>query len=141
MAKIRHIAIFSDDTERLAEFYADVYGMQVTGRSQGDIWMTDGYMDVALILRKHAKSPPPGLNHFGFTIDPGEKEAVYGKMRARGLEPYDPRGDNPKSDRPFVEDAARDPDGNRFDLSLGMRDLAAEPAYQAARHVKQGDVG
>ena len=27
MAKIRHIAIFSDDPERLAEFYSDVYGI------------------------------------------------------------------------------------------------------------------
>jgi catechol 2,3-dioxygenase-like lactoylglutathione lyase family enzyme len=128
MAKIRHIAIFSDDPERLAEFYSDVYGMRVTGRSQGDVWITDGYMDVALILRKHEKAPPPGLNHFGFTLEAGEKDVVYDKMNRRGLKPFDPRANNPKSDRPFVEEAAHDPDGNRFDLSLGMRDLEAEAA-------------
>ena len=128
MAKIRHIAIFSDDPERLAEFYTEIYGMRVTGRSQGDVWITDGYMDVALILRKHAKSPPPGLNHFGFTLEPEEKDLVYEKMIGRGLKPFDPRADNPRSDRPFVEEAARDPDGNRFDLSLGMRDMETEAA-------------
>src|SRR5258707_9353900 len=102
MAKIRHIAIFSDDPERLAEFYSDVYGMRVTGRSQGDVWITDGYMDVALILRKHAKAPPPGLNHFSFTLEAAEKDAVYAKMASRRLRPFDPRGSNPQSDRPFL---------------------------------------
>ena len=52
MAKIRHIAILSDDPEELAEFYVDVYGMDVTGRIDGAVWVTDGYMDVALIRRR-----------------------------------------------------------------------------------------
>jgi len=47
-------------------------------------------------------------------------------MTARGLSPYDPRGDNLQVDRPFVEDAAHDPDGNRFDISAGKRDMEAE---------------
>jgi len=34
MARIRHLAIFSDDPEKLAEFYTDIYGMKVTGRSK-----------------------------------------------------------------------------------------------------------
>ncbi len=125
MATIRHIAIFSDDPEKLAEFYSDVYGMTITGRSKGDVWVTDGYMDVALIYRRQADMPK-GLNHFGFTIDPAEKPAIYAKMATRGLAPYDPRRDNLQVDRPFVEDAAHDPDGNRFDISAGKRDMEAE---------------
>ena len=42
--------------------------------------------------------------------------------------PFDPRADNPTVDRPFVEDAAYDPDGNRFDLSTGKRDMDSEKA-------------
>ena len=34
MAKIRHIAIFSDDPANLAEFYADVFKMKINGRSK-----------------------------------------------------------------------------------------------------------
>jgi len=30
-------------------------------------------------------------------------------------------------------EAARDPDGNRFDLSLGMRDVVAEQTRRAAK--------
>ena len=125
MARIQHIAIFSDSPEKLAEFYADVYGMQITGRSKGDVWVTDGYMNVALIMRKQEKSPR-GIHHFGFTLEPAEKEGVYTKMKARGLEPYDPRAANPNVDRPFVEDAGHDIDGNRFDISTGMREMSEE---------------
>ena len=127
MAKIQHIAIFSDDPEKLAEFYSSVYGMKVTGRSKGDVWVTDGYMDVALISRK-TENAPRGIHHFGFTIDPSEKASVYEKQTAIGRPPYDPRRDNPNVDRPFVEDAAHDPDGNRFDLTTGKRDMATEKA-------------
>ena len=127
MATIRHIAIFSDDPEKLAQFYSSIYGMKITGRSKGDVWVTDGYMDVALIMRKTEKSPR-GLHHFGFTLEDGEKAPVYEKMTALGKAPFDPRADNPTVDRPFVEDAAYDPDGNRFDLSTGKRDMDAEKA-------------
>jgi catechol 2,3-dioxygenase-like lactoylglutathione lyase family enzyme len=125
MAKIRHLAIISEDPEKLAEFYVDIYGMEITGRSNGDVWVTDGYMDVALIHQQNVKKPK-GLFHFGFTLDPAEKPAVYEKMKKRGLEPFNPRADNPDLDRPFVEDAAFDIDGNRFDLSLGKRDMEEE---------------
>ncbi|MBV8534259.1 MAG: VOC family protein, partial [Alphaproteobacteria bacterium] len=113
MAKIRHIAIVAKDPEKLAEFYADVYGMQITGRSQGDVWVTDGYMDVAVIHENNIKKPV-GINHFGFTIEADEKPAIYEKMKQRGLAPFNPRSDNPDLDRPFVEDAAYDIEGNRF---------------------------
>jgi len=125
MAKIRHLAIIAKDPEKLAEFYADIYGMKVTGRSNGDVWVTDGYMDVALIHEQNT-SKPKGVNHFGFTLDAAEKPVIYEKMKQRGLEPFNPRTDNPGLDRPFVEDAAYDIEGNRFDLSLGKRDMENE---------------
>jgi hypothetical protein len=127
MAKIRHIAIFAEDSEKLAKFYESVYGMKITGRSKGDVWLTDGYMDVALIGRKKPQHPK-GINHFGFTLDESEKAEVYRKMKDLNLEPYDPRASDPSVDRPFVEDAAHDPEGNRFDISTGMRDMDAEVA-------------
>ncbi len=127
MARIRHIAIFSDDPTKLAEFYVDIYGMKITGESKGDVWVTDGYMNVALIKRKR-ETAPRGLNHFGFTLEESEKPEVYEKMKALGLHPFDPRAEDPSVDRPFVEEAALDPDGNRFDLSTGMRDIETERA-------------
>jgi catechol 2,3-dioxygenase-like lactoylglutathione lyase family enzyme len=125
MAKIRHIAIVAKDPEKLAAFYSDIYSMTITGRSQGDVWVTDGYIEVALIHEKNLQTRT-GINHFGFTIEAAEKPSIYEKMKQRGLNPFNPRADNPDLDRPFGEDAAYDIEGNRFDLSLGKRDMEQE---------------
>lgn len=135
MARIQHIAIFSDDPAKLAEFYTRIYGMKITGESQGDVWVTDGYMDVALIRRKTEKAPR-GLHHFGFTLTAQEKPLVYEEMTKLGLEPTDPRADGTGVDRPFVEDKGEDPDGNRFDLTTGKRDMEAEKKLSAEKYRK-----
>lgn len=113
MARIRHIAIFSDDPERLAEFYVDVFGMEVKGGSDngGSVWMTDGYMDIALLKRTNELSPE-GMHHFGITIDASEKQGVYHRLKA-----HDAWVMKPPPGRPYVEDACKDADGNKFDIS------------------------
>jgi catechol 2,3-dioxygenase-like lactoylglutathione lyase family enzyme len=122
MAKIRHIAIFTDDPDKLAKFYVDVFGMTKTHETEASaesgrsVWITDGYMDVAIIHPFSEKSPR-GVNHFGFTLDASEKAGIYQRLTDYGRAPY-----LPPSDRPYIEDAARDLDGNKFDLSTtGLR--------------------
>jgi hypothetical protein len=73
--------------------------------------MTDGYMDIALLKRNHELAPE-GLHHFGITIDPEEKDAVYRRLKER-----DTWVMKPPPGRPYVEDAAKDADGNKFDIS------------------------
>jgi predicted enzyme related to lactoylglutathione lyase len=115
MARIRHIAIFSDDPANLAEFYADVFGMKVNGSSnQGAVWMTDGYMDIALLPRRNELSPQ-GVHHFGITIDVDEKDHVYDRLKERGHKLM-----TPPPGRPYVEDAVKDADGNKFDISTSQ---------------------
>ncbi len=135
MARIQHIAIFSDDPAKLAEFYSRIYGMKITGESQGDVWVTDGYMDVALIKRKR-EGAPQGLHHFGITLTDEEKPFVYEEMTKLGMEPTDPRADGNNTDRPFVEDMGLDLDGNRFDLTIGKRDMEEEKKLSAEKYQK-----
>ena len=124
MAKIKHIAIFTEDPDKLAEFYKDVFGMTITGKTgRGAVWMTDGYMDVALLWKRAEMKVPKGINHFGFTIEKAEKDAIYGKLKTRGIDIF-----QPGQDRPYVEDAAKDPDGNRFDMTSAMRKIDEEMA-------------
>jgi catechol 2,3-dioxygenase-like lactoylglutathione lyase family enzyme len=113
MAKIRHIAIFSEDPENLSKFYVDVFGFTVKGRSNGDgaVWMTDGYMDIAL-LKRRTELAPEGLHHFGITLEAGEKDGVYKRLKEK-----DTWLMKPPPGRPYVEDAAKDADGNKFDIS------------------------
>lgn len=114
MARIKHIAIFSDDPENLAKFYIDVFKMELKGRSSGgdgSVWLTDGYMDIAL-LRRRSEHAPEGLHHFGITLDANEKDEVYERLKER-----DTWIAKPPPGRPYVEDAAKDADGNKFDIS------------------------
>ncbi len=133
MARIKHIAIFSENPAKLAEFYVDVFGMKITGESQGDVWVTDGYVDVALISRKSERAPKPGIHHWGFTLDEDEKAEVYDRLAARNLPPSDPRVEDPTIDRPYVEDKGHDPDGNRYDLTTGKREMDEEKARTKKR--------
>ncbi len=123
MARIKHIAIFTKDPDKLAEFYKDVFGMKITGKTgRGAVWITDGYMDVALLWSR-TENMPMGINHFGFTVEADEKDAIYGKLGERGIDIF-----QPGRDRPYVEDAAKDPDGNRFDMTSAMRKIDADMA-------------
>ena len=121
MAKIRHVAIYTDDPVRLADFYCEVFGLekrQETHTAKGGhaVWLSDGYLDVALI-NPEKRDSPRGINHFGFTLEAEERDGVYARLKEHGVEPEPaPR------DRPYIEDAVFDPDGNKFDISTtGLR--------------------
>jgi catechol 2,3-dioxygenase-like lactoylglutathione lyase family enzyme len=117
MARIKHIAIFSDNPRKLAEFYRDTFGMEIAGGEDGgQCWVTDGYMNVALLPRR-LETSPKGIHHFGFTVEQDEKPAIYEKMTALGLKPFDPRQPGEDFVRPLIEDAAHDIEGNKFDLT------------------------
>jgi len=67
MARIRHLAIISDNRERLAEFYTKAFGMKRIESNGPAIYLTDGYINLALIQKRpHNKE---GLYHFGFVVD------------------------------------------------------------------------
>jgi catechol 2,3-dioxygenase-like lactoylglutathione lyase family enzyme len=121
MAKIRHLAIYTDDPAKLAQFYVDVFQLekkQETHTANGGhaVWLSDGYLEVALI-NPELRASPRGINHFGFTLEADERAGVYERLKAHGVEPEPaPR------DRPYIEDAVFDPDGNKFDISTtGLR--------------------
>ncbi|MSQ51784.1 MAG: VOC family protein [Betaproteobacteria bacterium] len=122
MFKIRHIAIFTEDAKRLAGFYADVFGMKQTKEvphspeSGYAVFMTDGYVEMALIEPVNPASPK-GINHFGFTYDAVDRDATLAKLKEYGIAPI-----KPPADRPYIEDAVKDIDGNKFDMSTtGLR--------------------
>ena len=127
MAKIRHLAIKTKDPERLARFYEQVFGLkQIRAESGGAIYMTDGYLTLAL-LRNRGEATPSGINHFGFHVD--DVAGVEEKLRAFD-EPLVQRPAN----RPYAEYRAMDPDGNLFDVSVHGYD---EAEFQAEREKRR----
>jgi catechol-2,3-dioxygenase len=114
MPKLKHLAIRTEDTGKLAQFYMDVFEMQMLHKGKdegGAIFLTDGYFNLA-ILPNHEQNAPNGLYHFGFEVENGEKIVERMKnVNPNKLPKARPNG------RPYAETRGSDPDGNFFDIS------------------------
>jgi len=80
MAKIRHIALSTQDVDATAKFYIDVFGLKQVGRvdSMGasGYYLTDGDINLAILKFKNDKVAGvergkdwSGAHHFGFQVD------------------------------------------------------------------------
>ena len=82
MARIKHIALSTDDPAKTAEFYKNVFGLQELRRRPADsgaegVWLSDGYIYFAIL--KHGSDQAPvlgdgatsvnGVHHIGFYVD------------------------------------------------------------------------
>lgn len=109
--KIKHIAIMCMDPGKLADFYVEVFDMEVQHRAKnGSVFLTDGYMNLALLSQK-AEGKPNGLNHIGFHIE--NHDAIEKKLKKHKV--IGPSKRPP--DRHYAETRATDPEGNNYDLS------------------------
>ncbi len=129
MPKIRHLAVICMDPEKLSQFYAEVFEMKVVARNKsGGVFMSDGYMNLAL-LAQQAVGKSPGLNHFGFQVEDSEEIARrLGKWKVVGPEKR-------PADRVYAEQRATDPEGNNFDIAEGGFDREAAERKKARNAV------
>ena len=124
--KIRHLAIITRDTEKVAAFYKSVFEMEVIRDADGGIFLSDGYLTLAILPHRLEGSSAVGLNHFGFTVD--SRSEIAQRIAEQGLEDPKPRPAN----RPYAEYRAADPEGNMFDLSEhGFERAELTPAREA----------
>ena len=98
MARIKHIALSTEDPAKTAEFYKKVFGLQELhrkprGSGADGVWMTDGYIYFA-ILKYGSEGAPnlgegpstvAGVHHIGFYVDDID-EAVAAFEGANGTE-------------------------------------------------------
>ena len=121
---IRHIALYTPNPQRLADFYCSVLDMREVERTdRGSIFVTDGYINVALLLQR--KEEPLGLNHFGFHVKSNEDMRL--RAERAGVRP----GAKRPARIPFAEYRVHDPEGNGFDIS--EKGFRVEPKLQEAR--------
>lgn len=114
MAKIRHIAIKTQDPARLAAFYKTTFGMKEVPRlapkeGSRSIYLSDGYINLAILP---ASDGQEGIDHFGFQVENAEEtnRTATNAGARRGIVP------NPRDGR-FAEFHISDPVGQRVDLS------------------------
>jgi catechol 2,3-dioxygenase-like lactoylglutathione lyase family enzyme len=93
MAKIKHIAIATQDPEKTAQFYKEVFGLReiakIDSPGASGFHLTDGDINFAVLKFKNdATAGVPqgkdytGLHHIGFEVD--SIEAIDKKLSAAG---------------------------------------------------------
>jgi len=132
MARIRHIALVVDDSEKTAEFYTSAFGLKEVLRKKNDetggqwaIYLTDGYINLAL-LPVERPDRPLGVDHFGFAVDDVE-EGLRTAVAAGAVPPTRVLPRDGRQAETFV----RDPHLNiKLDISRGW--LTEKPDGPAA---------
>jgi catechol 2,3-dioxygenase-like lactoylglutathione lyase family enzyme len=89
MARIRHIALVTDDPAKTAEFYKTQFGLtelyrRPSNTGEHGVWLSDGYIYFAILkygepgapkLGLGQKSDLRGLHHIGFYVDDEQAKA------------------------------------------------------------------
>ena len=111
-AKIKHLAIISDNYALLSRFYQALFGMKASKspRPESAAAIGDGYIGMNIIPQKLGRQA--GLEHFGLEVEDVDKVAA----RLREKYPSVQLIKRP-TNRPFAGISTHDPDGYVFDLS------------------------
>ena len=94
MARIKHIALVTDDPVKTAEFYKEHFGLtelyrRPTDTGEKGVWLSDGYIYFAIL--KHGQNTPKlgpdqssdfcGIHHIGFMVD--DQRTKVAELEAR----------------------------------------------------------
>lgn len=116
MARIRHLAILTEDKERLVRFYTTAFGMKVVEGIGTATYLSDGHINLAIIpiepeIKVEGSNLKPGIYHFGFEVE--NVDALRPVCKELGaLTEIQKRPPNREA-----EYRVYDPDGNPIDLS------------------------
>ena len=98
MAKIKHIAIATQDEEKVAKFYKEVFGLKEVGKIDGanasGYYLTDGNVNLAILNFKNDQVTGPeygteysGIHHIGFQVE--SLDDINAKLSEAGSEARD----------------------------------------------------
>jgi catechol 2,3-dioxygenase-like lactoylglutathione lyase family enzyme len=133
MNQLRHLAIRTEEPEKLAAFYIEAFGFREVSegvppapvQQSRSLHLTDGYFELAILANSPNQSPN-GLYHFGIKVDDLDETI-------RKLESWQKRVQRRPADTSFAELRVSDIDGNLMDLSVhGFLE------YQPVKSSKEG---
>ena len=132
--KLRHIAIATQDPDKTAAFYKDVFDFEEVGVVKSYLaegyYLSDGDLNLAILKFKTDQlgrgMDYVGLHHFG--VHAADPQETYRRLAEAGAEQ---KTERPADGRSFFEVKFIGPDGVVFDISehgwLGARALEEEP--------------
>ena len=135
MAKLRHIAIATNDPKTTAEFYTKAFGFEQVGKTSPSSPLADGYflsdgtLNLAILKFKTDQIGKgmefTGVHHFGILVDDTDK--AIEKLEALGAECF--MGKDEGHGKGFFEIKFKGPDGTVFDIAghpwMGSKPLDA----------------
>ncbi len=159
MARIKHIALVTDDPAKTAEFYKQQFGLtelyrRPTDTGENGVWLSDGYIYFAILKYGTGDAPKlgpgqssdlRGIHHIGFQVD--DIVACEQQLKAAGVQPVPmgPREARPREPMGPPSDSVNlkylGPDAVQFDvrqrgwdesIELAMDRYELTPAKQAA---------
>ncbi len=98
MARIRHIALSTQDPDKTAKFYMDTFGLKQIGRidnpNTSGYYLSDGELNLAILKFKNDAVAGVergkdwvGVHHFGFQVE--SLEEITERLAAAGAKPRD----------------------------------------------------
>ena len=159
MARIKHIALVTDDPAQTAEFYKTQFGLTELYRRPSDtgangVWLSDGYIYFAILKYGTADAPQlgpgqtselRGIHHIGFQVD--DLEATERQLQEAGVSPVPREHREPRPPREPGQEMVGvnlkylGPDAVHFDvrqkgwdeaIELGMDRYELAPVKEAA---------
>jgi catechol 2,3-dioxygenase-like lactoylglutathione lyase family enzyme len=133
MAKLKHIAIASQDPEATANFYRDVFDLKIVGKTNGDnaegYYLSDGNINLAVLKFKNDQIAGDsgmsysGIHHIGFQVDdPADADARLKKADSHPMDEVNAAlhtGNGKGNGGLNVERKYDGPDGVMIDISQG----------------------
>jgi catechol 2,3-dioxygenase-like lactoylglutathione lyase family enzyme len=122
MARIKHIAIRTNDVEKTVRFYREAFGLTQVGSGHSGVYLSDGYLNIAVLkLRSGAAGEPLklGVDHIGFEV--ADVEATVANIQRLGgkslTSRIEPPGANSAGPHSYFEVKCLGPDEQVIDVS------------------------
>jgi catechol 2,3-dioxygenase-like lactoylglutathione lyase family enzyme len=125
VARIQHLAIASQDPDKQAEFYKNVFGFREVRRLDNPrargVVLTDGAINISVLYFKQDQIDRgldfTGPHHFGVFVE--DLEGTARKCLENGAVPYDelPEEANEVNYRPKRSDKFKGPENCLFDIA------------------------
>ena len=111
---LNHIALKVKDPERTAQFYTDLFNMEITRSTPEMIFLkTVGSTDMMTLNRSQAEvTPEQGMVHFGFIVEPDQFDAALTTIQAKATPIVSGPGTRDQGRYVFIAD----PDGYTVEI-------------------------
>jgi catechol 2,3-dioxygenase-like lactoylglutathione lyase family enzyme len=122
MARIKHIAIRTEDVEKTAAFYKEAFGLKQVGLGQNGVYLSDDHLNIAILKCERGKNGEPlrlGIDHMGFQVDNVENTVT--RIHSLGGKPLTQRTEvhptDPSRPQSYYEIKCVGPDDQVIDVS------------------------